>query len=714
MTDRVALLGGLRIERGSERLTSLAGQPLRCALLVTVAAERETTREAVMGRLWPDRDPRKARHVLSQTLYELRRDLGDDWIQTEGDALRIGAGVDIDVHAFEDDVAHARFEQALGRYDGEFLHGVYLADTNQFEMWVDGVRSRLRRAHRKARREALSERRACGDLAGALAVARRWAELEPFDDEAQYQCIELLALAGSRTEALRQFEHYRKSLSSDDDELEPLDDLVQLVARIRNGDGVETRSTAAAPDAAVQSATDAIAVMPFLDLSAESHEYIGDGMAEELISTLARARMFRVAARTSSFNFKNSQLDAREIGRRLGVGRLIEGSVRVAEGRLRLAVQLIDVQDGCAVWSETFERDLRDVLAVQREVAIAIARRMGITVDRAAERVGNAEPRHPEAYRTYLEGRFFWNRRTPTDLQRAIEHFEHAIALDPSFAMAYAGLADAYSILLDYGLIAPEDGLPPAREAALHALDLDPSLGEPHTSIALTQCFEWHWHEAAASFRTAIDRCPEYAVAHQRFALFLAWTGNLDLALREIHRAQELDPLSPVIDATVGWLLYYAREYARAEERLLHALELAPHLPTARAALGLVALQRGDTARAIAEHEQALHDSGDSAPMRALLAHSRARAGHLAEARRDIRALEREAQQRYVSPYYLALPALGLGDPETALDRLEQAVRARAPQIVYLDSDPVLDPVRATPRFERMLHDAGLPATVAL
>lgn len=451
-----------------------------------------------------------------------------------------------------------------------------------------------------------------------------------------------------------------------------------------------------------------VAALPFRNLSGDqSQEYFSDGVTEELINALSRQGGLRVAAHTSSFAFKDTRLDAREIGEKLGVATLLEGSVRVVGSHLRLSVQLVNALDGCAIWSESYERDMQDVFAVQREIASEIASRLGAD-GRPPTTPSHSEPREPEAYRLYLKGRFFWNRRTPPDLHRAIEHFERALELDPRFALAHVGLADAYAILLDYGLLSTREGLGPARRAAEEALRLDGSLAEAYTSLALTQQLEWEWRAAEASFVRSVERRPDYAVARQRYALFLAWTGRSDRALEQIEEARRIDPLSAVIGATVGWVLYYARSHDRAAEELGSALELDPHNPSARVALGLVALAQDRPEDAVAEHERALADSRGSAPMRALLAFSSARAGDSRTARSHIEELERAAENGFVSPYYLALAELGLGNVEAALDRLEQARDERAAQIVYLRVEPVLDPIRDHTRFQALLEETGL------
>ena len=488
---------------------------------------------------------------------------------------------------------------------------------------------------------------------------------------------------------------------------------VERTRRVTARDGAATEAQTGSPAGADSTALqpNSVAALPFMNLSGDpAQDYISDGVTEELINAMSRLRVLRVAARTSSFAFRHTQLDAREIGRKLGVASLIEGSVRFVDDRLRLSVQLVSTSDGWTIWSETYDREMRDVFVVQREIAHEIASRLGAAQRIEAPAPPRVETHDADAFKLYLKGRFFWNKRTPDDLRRAIAHFDRALELAPDFALAHAGVADAYAILLDYGLISTADGLERVRRGAEEALRLDPSLAEAFTSLALARQMEWQWREAEQSFVRSIELRPDYPVARQRFALFLAWTGRSEQAATQIDEALRIDPLSAVITATTGWVSYYARQYDRAEEQLVRALELDPRLPTARVARGLVALQQDRPADAVVEHQRALDDSGGSAPMRALLVVSLARSGEMDAARSHLGIMQQAAATRFVSPYYLAIAHLGLGELDAALDRLDQARDERAAQLIYLRAEPLVDPLRNQPRFRRLLELTGLAA----
>jgi serine/threonine-protein kinase len=452
-----------------------------------------------------------------------------------------------------------------------------------------------------------------------------------------------------------------------------------------------------------------IAALPFTNLSGDvTQDYLSDGLTEELILALSRVQGLRVAGRTSCFALRRAALDAQEIGRRLNVRHVVDGGVRVAGNRIVLSAQLVDTTTGYVVWTESWERDLGDIFTMQRELARAI-------VDRVAGDAARAtEPARPatlsvEAFKLYLRGRYHWNRRTETDLRRAIEFFEQAIVRDRSYALAWAGLADAYSLLLDYGGMPVSEGLDSAREAAERALRIDPSLAEAYTSLALVRQFEWRWDDAEAAFLRSIALRPEYSVAYQRFSLLLAWLGRGDDAIQQARRAESLDPLAVFVAASTGWVLYYTRRYQDANEQLERALEMDPHFAAARVPLGLAQLQLGDVESAVEHLAQAVTDSGRAASALALHAHALGRAGDHDACREISAELQALARETYVSSYYLALPALALGEHEAALDRLETALeRERAAQLAYLGAEPLLDPLRDSPRFQSLLERTGL------
>jgi len=459
------------------------------------------------------------------------------------------------------------------------------------------------------------------------------------------------------------------------------------------------------------SADSSIAVVPFSHMGGEGEaEAFSDGLTEELISALAHMPGLRVSGSTSAFALKGKGLDAREIGRKLLVGRLVEGSVRMGGGRLRLSVQLIDTAHGGTLWAEVYEKEVGDLFDLQAEMAGAIAEQLHPSIggSRASGRARHASV-NKEAYVAYTRGRQFWNRRTEKSLRTAVEHFQHALSLAPDYALAHTGLADTYAILLDYGFDPPDKTLPLALRSAETAVALAPDLGEAQTSLALARQFAWDWGGADDAFRKAVEVAPSYAVARQRYALFLAWTGRTQEAAVEIEEAELLDPLSLAVSASVGWIHYYARDFDVAAVRLEEALELDPNFASGLSVMGLIYGERGELDLSVENHRRAVQGSGGSSASLSLLGYALGRAGELDEAREVLRGLEEAGQAGYVSSYSLAIPNLGLGNEDEAMELLQRALAERSANLVYLKADPILDPLRERPGFPQLLEAVGFP-----
>jgi TolB-like protein/Tfp pilus assembly protein PilF len=452
----------------------------------------------------------------------------------------------------------------------------------------------------------------------------------------------------------------------------------------------------------------AIAALPFVDRSAGGgYQYLGDGITDELIMGLARVSGLRVVARTSSFAVRAQTADVREIGTRLSARYVIEGSLAVVGDRLRIHVQLADTQTGFALWSETYDRVLSDLFAAQEDVARAVIRALpqhvrGVAMDPA--HVLTISTTDVAAYKTYLRGRALWNDRTPASLRQAIRYFEEATARDPDFAHAHAGIADSYAILADYAILSPADSLPLARAAAARALALAPELAETQTSAALVMQLDGDWVGAEEGLRRALAINDGYAVARQRLALLLAWAGRIEESRREIEHAARFDPVSPVIAMSRGWIEYYANDCAAAAD-LLHRLTTEhPHFPPAYVPLGLALLALGEPDRAAAAFRTHLSLTGRTVPGLALYACALGRAGRREAAAEELEALRRLAGSTWVSPYYLAVAALGSGDLEQALRMLGRAAAERVPQMIYVAREPVLDPLRRMPGFRALMR----------
>ena len=450
-----------------------------------------------------------------------------------------------------------------------------------------------------------------------------------------------------------------------------------------------------------------IAVLPFVNASPDPEfEYFSDGMTDEVISALANVSGLRVASRTSVFAFKGRREDVRSLGAQLGVSSILEGTVRRAGSRLRITAQLTDVADGRILWSERYERDDRDVFAIQDDLSRAIVDRLRADM---VQPIGELHPRryteNLRAYDLYLKGRFAWNQRTDGSVTEAIRLFEAAIAEDPRYALAYTGLADAHALHLDYRVGPVEAGMRRAREHALRAIELDESLAEAHSSLGwVAFIHDWDWPLAGREFRRAIELNPRYATARQWHAWYLAAMGRLSEGLAEAHRAAELDPASVPIRRGLGWLYCFAREPESGVAVLRQAVVMNPESPETRIILGIAHDQAGQ----FDEAERALRDALEMAPAdthaMVSLARVLVRAGRREEALRlagELRALERS---RYVSPSDLAKLAIGLGEVDAAFAALDRARAERRGWLVYLKVGPLFDPIRRDPRFGALLR----------
>lgn len=480
--------------------------------------------------------------------------------------------------------------------------------------------------------------------------------------------------------------------------------------------GVPTRAGSAPPSATIAS----IAVLPLANLTgAADQEFFVDGMTEALIATLAQVRALRVVSRTSVMRFKATSgpmPPLPEIARALEVDAVVEGAVARSADRVRVTAQLIDARTDRHLWARSYERDAHDVLALQSELARAIAEEVQVHVTHEERaRLGNPRRVDPGAYEEYLRGRFYWNRRNEAAARRAIECFERSIAKDPAWAPAHSGIADAYLTLANYDYVAPMEAYPRAEAAVARALTLDDSLAEVYVSLgALRTDAHWDWPGAEVAFRRALALDPNSAPAHHWYGDLLSLMSRHDEALAESRRARELDPLSLIASTSLGIHLFYARRYDEAAAQQQRTLELDPTFAPALRSLGgcWEQLQRYDEAIDCYRRAHALLPSELSATT--LLAHTYAVSGREDEARRLLEELNAEAERRYVSRYRLAAIHLALGARERALDLLEEAHRGRDRAMVWLNVAPRFDPIRAEPRFRALIQRMRLDPDASL
>ena len=455
-----------------------------------------------------------------------------------------------------------------------------------------------------------------------------------------------------------------------------------------------------------------IVVLPFANLSPDPDtEYFSDGMTDELISALTRVEGLQVVSRTTAFAFKGKREDVRGIGAQLKVRTALEGSVRKAGRRLRVTAQLTDVSSGYQLWSEVFDRDLEDVFAIQEEISRAIVSALrGKLLGPDATRLVRPGTDDLEAYTLYLKGRQLWNRRTEESLKLGLRHFERALERAPRYGMAHIGVADSYCILGFYTALPPTEAFPKAKAAALRALELDPRLTEARPTLAYVSMYhDWDWSAAEHQFRMAITSNPGYATAHQWYGNFLAVLLRFDESLAEFGKAAELDPLSPLKGAALGWGYFFAGRYQEAIAQCRRALELDPQLAVTHLWLGLACEAAGDMDVALKAFEEGVRLAPGEPLGQAYLAHGLARAQRRDDARRTFRKLQELGARRYVSSYDLAVIRAGLDEPDAAVELLEQGYRERTHWMALLQVDPRLASLRGHPRFDRLLRSMAFP-----
>jgi len=454
-----------------------------------------------------------------------------------------------------------------------------------------------------------------------------------------------------------------------------------------------------------------IAVLPFVNASPDpENEYLSDGITDELINAFAKVEGLRVASRTSVFALKGKPQDVRAIGALLGAAWALEGTVRRAGDRLRITAQLTSTQDGRLLWSERYDRLLEDVFAIQEEIARTIVGTL-----RATSFAGFAAPaakrytRSITAYELYLKGRYAWNKRTQEGITEAIGYFEQAIVEDPHYAPAYAGIADSYALQLDYRSVPVAEGFAQAKAYARKALELDETVAEAHASLGWSLfIYDWDWEGARREFQRAVALDPQYATTRQWYAFWHAALGRLDEAVVEIHTALELDPASVSIRRAVGWVYYYARRFDQARYHLSRAIAMNPTAKESYRVLGLVLAEQGQWAEAERVVRESLTLPGTGTYTIATLGYVLARTGRREEAEAVLATLEAQGVRDYVSPVALITVHLGLEQWDRALEWAERAHEERRGWLAYLKVNPLVDPLRAHPRFRALLEKMRL------
>jgi serine/threonine-protein kinase len=461
-------------------------------------------------------------------------------------------------------------------------------------------------------------------------------------------------------------------------------------------------------------AISSLAVLPLANTNVDPDtEYLSDGITESIINLLSQLPGLRVMARSTAFRYKGRDVDAQEVGRALKVRAVLTGQIFQRDKRLIIKMELVDVKDGSQLWGEGYNRELSDILAVEKAIAQEITEKLRLRLTGKQKRMlSRPRTQNAEAYQCYLKGRHHWNKRTAEGLKKSIKLFEQAIDIDPTYALAYTGVADAYLNLGGWGHVAFREAYPRAKAAALRALAIDETLAEAHVSLAMVQKeYDWDWPAAGREYERALELNSNYAVAHQWYGEYLAAMGRHQEAIGAFKRAIDLDPLSLIIHASLGRHGYYfARQYDEAIAQLQKTLDMDENFWVARLWLGWTYANIGRLSEALAELQTARR-LDNNLEIVATLGYTYGRAGQRHEAQQMLDELQQLSQKRYVSPMLGALIAVGMGEHERALGWLEQCYADRAQMMSELKAEPAFDPLRGDPRFVALLRRVGLVVT---
>jgi TolB-like protein/Tfp pilus assembly protein PilF len=455
-----------------------------------------------------------------------------------------------------------------------------------------------------------------------------------------------------------------------------------------------------------------IAVLPFENASNEPNsEYLSEGISEALINSLSELQQLHVIARPTAFHYKRKDVDPRQVGRELGVAAVLTGKVRQMQDALNVQVDLVDPVTGAEIWGAGYDRKITDLVAVKQAIAQEVTAKLKLKLSSEDQRrLVKRDSTNAEAYQFYLRGRYFWNKRTSDGIKQAIEHFQQSIERDPNFALGYVGLADSYIGLTFYNFAAPHETMPKAKESAIKALALDDTLAEAHATLAhILINYDWNSPAAEREFKRSIELNPEYATAHQWYAIhYLTATGRLEEAVQEMKKALELEPASLVMNTFMGATLYYAGRYDEAIDQCRRTIQMDPNFAVAHWHLGLAYEQKQAFDAAIEEFQKAVSLSQGSPLMKAALGHAYAKSQQIYEANKILDDLNELSKQQYVSPLEVAAIYVALGNNEKAFQLLEKAYAEHSFHLVNLNVSPQFKSVRSDPRFQNLVQRIGL------
>ncbi|HYM11707.1 MAG TPA: protein kinase [Bryobacterales bacterium] len=458
---------------------------------------------------------------------------------------------------------------------------------------------------------------------------------------------------------------------------------------------------------------DSLAVLPFANASRDPNaEYLSDGITEAIINNLSQLPNLGVMSRSSVFRYKGRDLDPQAVGRELRVRAVLVGRVVRRGDDLSISTELVDVRNDRQIWGEQYNRKFADILAVQEEISKVISDKLRLRLTgEEKQRLTRRHTENPEAYQLYMQGRYQWNKRTLEGMQQSIDYFQQAIAKDPRYALAHAGLADAYGLLASYNVLPAREVMPRAESAASKALEIDDSLAEAHASLGWAKLtHDWAWPDAEREFKRSLELNPNYAVARHWYGEYLMLMGRTEEALAQVKQAQQLEPLSPVISLATGSTLYYAGRYDEAIEQCRKTIAMDPNFVEAHVFLARAYEQKREYGGAMAELQKALELSEGNTNELAALGHAYAVAGKTAEAQKILADLQQRSEQTYVQPMWIAGIYIGMGNKDQAFEWLNKAYGDRSAWLIYLKADPIFNPLRSDARFADLVRRVGLPS----
>lgn len=658
-------------------------------------------RERALALLWPEKDTPAARRLLNLAVHVLRSALGDGCIQTSGAALIWQPeGTSCDLLTLQEAMRAKDAAAVVDAWRGPLLEGFSLDESVEFGYWLDERRRTLESAYIQALRSVAEQQDRDGDVHGRVATCRRLIAIDPYAAPHALALMQALEAAGDRAGAIRFASDYAARLRADL-ELTPDTAVLLYADRLR-------RAPASATPAQRDQASQTVAVLPFVERGEHPDDYFAEGITEDVIAHLSRIHALTVISRVTAATFGERRHALADVGAALGVRSILDGSVRRQGDRVRIVASLIEAATGRQLWAGQYDRELRDIFAIQSDVAVQIANALHATLTRD-ERARVSRPPTDDfmAYQLLLQGRQWHIRYTAEGFANAAERFERALARDPHFALAAANLAIVLTEATENGIMAASVALPRAASAVALALRADSELAEAHAANGyFTMMSDFDWPAAEAAFGRAIELGPGAADAFDYFGRLLYGLGRWDESIEMVERAQALDPLAHRNDLASA--LLRAGRYAEARARAEQALELEPDYDRARATLGWSLFLGGERDAGVREMQRALAIAPNSTLWMAQLAQARAMMGAEAEARATLAQLEAQAAAGYVSPYHLAYVHTGLGQHEQAIALLEQAVQQRAGPAYAIKGSFLFAPLRGHPRFDALLASMRL------